>query len=286
MKRILVNQKCPVEKKHVRALERGISILTLLRDKGELSLTDISTALTLNKSTTLRLLGSLLDQGLVEQVAGSHKYHLGLECLTYGRKVTSELSIRRVAFSHLEALQRLSGESVTLAVLHGRKALPIEKLYGQNQWIRLRIQGSGTSMYLHCTGLGKAMLAYMTEAEFSNIYETMGLPRQTDNTLTTLESVQLELAKTRERGYALDNSENIDGLCCIAMPLFGRADTVAGAISVSFPASVFSEATYLPIVPPLRKACMDVSQSIGAGDCALVKLAGWQTANPQLLVHP
>jgi IclR family transcriptional regulator, KDG regulon repressor len=250
-----------------------------LRDQGGASLTEISTALSMNKSTALRLLSSLLEAGLVESVSDNHKYRLGLECLTYGRKVISEVSIRRVAFSNLEALQRFSGESVTLAVLHRRKALPIEKLYGENQWGRLRIRGSGDSLYLHCTAVGKAMLAYMPEDEFSEIAETIGFPRQTDNTLTTLDAVQAELVRTRERGYALDNSENIDGMCCIAMPLFERGDKVAGAISVSFPASVFSEAVYQAVVPVLRKACMDVSQSIGASDSVLVKLAGWQATN-------
>jgi DNA-binding IclR family transcriptional regulator len=268
------------DRARVRALERGLSILTLLRDQGELSLTEISSGLALDKTTVLRLLNSLVEPGFVESNPDNRKYRLGLECITYGRKVSTDLALRRAAFSHLENLQRVSGESVTLAALHRRMVLPVEKLYGQVQ-DRVRSQWGGKALYLHSTALGKAMLAYFPASEIEAIYQSLGFPGQTAHTLTEWEDVQAELVRTRERGYSLDNSENMEGLCCVGAAIFGPHDDVVGAMSVSFPASAFNEELYLPIVPLLRRACLDVSQAIGAGDAALIRLAGWQTPSPQ-----
>jgi DNA-binding IclR family transcriptional regulator len=260
------------DKERVRALERGLSVLTFLRDHSPSSLTEIAYALVMDKSTVLRLLNSLVELGFAEVDADHRHYRLGLECVTLGRRVTSDLALRRAAFSHMELLQQLSGQSVTLAVLHRRMALPVEKLYGQTP-DRVRSQWGVHPLCLHSTALGKAMLAQMPDAELCSIYETIGFPRHTDSTLTTLEAVRAELSLTRERGYAVDNSENMAGLCCIGAAIFGKDDVVVGALSISFAGSRFTEAAYLPLVPALRKACMDISETIGAGDRALIKLA-------------
>jgi DNA-binding IclR family transcriptional regulator len=117
------------------------------------------------------------------------------------------------------------------------------------------------------------MLAFMPDGESEQICRSLGLPMQTENTIRTWPELHEDLCRTRARGYAVDEGENVAGLCCIGAPVFGIDDRVLGAISISFPANRFTPETYLPIVPRLKYACQDISGSLGAGRTAILKLA-------------
>lgn len=255
---------------HVRALARGLCVLDLLRDRGPLTLTEIGAQLQVHKSTLHRLLNTLCSLGFVERDPDNQKYRLGLQLLTYGRRVVNDLQLRRVAMPHLEQLQRNSGESVLLSTLFEGKVLWLEILRPPTRGYQL--QWGGQTSYAHSTSSGKAMLAFGPAVEAEHICRTMGLPKQTEDTTTSWDELREDLDRTRQRGYAIDRCENTPRLCCIAAPVFGPEDKVLGAISLSIPINRFIPETYLPLVPLLKYACQDVSRGMGASGAAILQL--------------
>jgi DNA-binding IclR family transcriptional regulator len=94
----------------------------------------------------------------------------------------------------------------------------------------------GKREYLHCISLGKAMLAYMSEERVRDIIDEHGLKRYTPQTLTAQEALFDELEQVRERGFAYDEEERIEGIRCVAAPVTAAGD-IFGAVSVSGPAT-------------------------------------------------
>jgi IclR family KDG regulon transcriptional repressor len=257
--------------KRVRTLARGLRIMDLLKDQGPSTLTEIATQLNLDMSTVHRLVNTCLDLGFVERDAYSQRYHLGLEFLTYSNRVVRDLDIRRIALPYLERLHQNTKETLLLSVLHRGRVLWIETFRSQVHY-QARLEWGGAMSFAHCTAAGKAMLAFLPDEGLQAIYDTVGFPRQTENTITSLEALRQELRRTRERGYALDNGENLARLCCIGVPIFGPLDRVEGAISMSFPLGRFTEEVYSSLVPLLSRTCQDVSRTMGASRKVILQL--------------
>lgn len=254
----------------VRTLARGLTILECLKDLGPLTLTEIATELDLDKSTVLRLVNTLLDLGFVAYEDDNRKYYLGLEMILYGRRVAHDLHLRRVTLPYLERLQQASNEAVAFGVPYRDKVLWVDGLYKRNMESIPRPWWVKTS-FMHSTSVGKAMLAYYPEEEVARIYREVGFPRRTENTITDLDSMRGELRQIRERGYALDNAENYDGMCCLGAPIFGSEDKVIGALSFTFSVKRFED-NYLSLIPMLQQACADISRTMGATEISLMKL--------------
>ncbi|CUS95312.1 IclR family transcriptional regulator [Candidatus Kryptonium thompsonii] len=102
----------------------------------------------------------------------------------------------------------------------------------------------GKRLPAHCTGLGKAMLAFLPESDVKRIIKEKGLKKFTKNTITNKKDLFEELKKIRECGYAIDNEEIEDGLRCIAAPIFNGDGEVIAAVSISGPSSRINETTY------------------------------------------
>jgi len=95
----------------------------------------------------------------------------------------------------------------------------------------------GMRLPAHCTGVGKVLLAYLPDAEVRQIIKKKGMTRFTKNTITDPRSLETELDRIRERGYAIDNEEIMDGLFCMAAPIRDYSGKVIAAVSVSGPTS-------------------------------------------------
>jgi IclR family KDG regulon transcriptional repressor len=257
----------------VRTLARGLSIMETLKDRGPSSLTEIAGEVNIDKSTVLRLLDTFGDFGFVERDPETKKYRLGLPLIMYGRRVASDLQLRRVALPYLERLQQTSRETVNLSTLYEGMVVWVVNLYSQSP-DRISLPRGIRTSFAHSTGAGKAMLAYLSDKELENIYQTLGFPAQTENTLVTLEDLREDLHRTRQRGYSVSKGENIRGLCCIGAAVFGHEDQVLGAVSIAFPVNRFSEDTFLPLIPQLRRTCQNISRAMGASERTLLRVLG------------
>lgn len=216
----------------VSSVNKALRILECFsNEKKELSLSQITRSLGLPKSTVLNLLRTLETNGYLLHTNGSQTYQLGYKvmCLSYIQRIS--MPVIHYAMPFLEELQIRTGENVYL-VSH----VEGQVLYLEGVYTSMRIGNystAGKRLPMHCTGCGKAMLAYLPEDELEYVLETHGLPAVTQNTITTRERLDKEMTATRNRGYALDTEEETLGVKCVAMPIRDSSGYPAGAISIS-----------------------------------------------------
>jgi DNA-binding IclR family transcriptional regulator len=138
-----------------------------------------------------------------------------------------------VVTDELDDLAAETGEVAQFATEEHGRAVYLDKARGEQAVNTASTVGKRE--YIHCISLGKAMLAHLPEERVEGIVDRHGLPAQTPNTITDRETLFEELETTRERGYAVDDEEKIEGVRCVAAPL--TDDGVVGAISISGPSS-------------------------------------------------
>ncbi|MCL1873777.1 MAG: IclR family transcriptional regulator [Clostridiales bacterium] len=220
------------EKSHVQSVARALQLLEMLANESrELSLTEIADGLGWPKSTAHGILATLRDYRFVDQSAHNGRYRLGIRLFEFGHKVARNWDIREIALPVMKKLNRQFGEMVQLATEDAGEVFYIEKI-DSTHIIRI-VSELGVHLPMHCTGLGKAMLAYRTPLEMKRILNQSGMQRMTIYTITDLLQMDAELMNIRNRGYAVDNQEIMEGLRCIAAPIRSKDGDVLYAISVS-----------------------------------------------------
>jgi DNA-binding IclR family transcriptional regulator len=215
----------------ISSLWKAIDILeTFGRDEPRLSLAEISERRGMPKSTTHNLLKTLLQRGFVEQVDG-HRYALGTAIISLTQSVRVNVELRDRAAPVLRRLAETTGDSVYLAILDGDLALYI---YAVESSTRLQARTAvGNRVPLHCTSIGKSILANLPDDRFTAIVDRVGLPIFTNATITDPEVLRQELEQIRSQGYAVDRGEHEDGICCVGAPIFDAGRQVIASCSVS-----------------------------------------------------
>ncbi len=247
----------------VKSLVKALSILDSLAesDQSTYTLTELSRRLHLHVSTVHRLLVNFVRQGFVEQDPSTGGYQLGFRVLRMGLRVLDRLDFRRVAQPLLRELNRRTQETVHLAILQGDHAISIDKL-DSPQPVSLDARLGG-AIPLHCTGVGKSLLAYQSDETLSRLARSPGLERFTARTITTLPEMKRELAGIRKDGYAVDNEEAVQGLRCVAAPLFDHTGRAIAAFSVAGPASRVTPARVPEIARLVRETARQISFRLG-----------------------
>jgi DNA-binding IclR family transcriptional regulator len=215
----------------ISSLWKAIDILEIFgRDEPRMSLAEISDRLGMPKSTTHNLLKTLLQRGYVEQV-DNHRYALGTAIISLTQSVRVNVELRDRAAPVLRRLAETTRDSVYLAVLDGDLALYV---YAVESSTRLQARTAvGSRVPLHCTAIGKSILANLDADRIAEILNRVGLPLFTDATITDPDVLQQELDQVRSQGYAVDSGEHEDGIFCVGAPLFNSGHRAIGACSVS-----------------------------------------------------
>ena len=214
----------------VQSLARGLVILKLLGDApGGMTITDLADNLGVDKGTASRLVSTLSGFGYVERDEDTRRYLLGSQVVTLSRKVLGRMPIRETAKPFLDQLMQQSGECAHLAIHAQGKALYIDQVESPAS---LRVNAQvGTMNPLHCTALGKVLLAFGAAGLPST------LESHTANTITDYANLSNHLEEIRHLGYGLDDEEFDPGVRCIAVPVFDFRRKVIGAIGISGPSS-------------------------------------------------
>jgi DNA-binding IclR family transcriptional regulator len=215
----------------VKSLVKVVSILEAFStSRRSMSLAEISASTGFPRSTTHRLAASMRDVGLLDQDGHRDRYRLGIKLFELGNTVLANMDLHREARPVVDALSRVSGHLVHLAVFDGQQAIVIH-----------RVSDSGTPLTLieaapvHCTSVGKAILAFQPTARIDAIIAG-GLKRFTDATITDGRKLKSELKLIRARGYAVDEGEHQPGIRCVGAPIHDRAGRVIAGLSASGPA--------------------------------------------------
>lgn len=217
---------------HVQSVSRALMLLDLLaRENREMTLTEIAKAMNWPKSTVHGLITTLRDYYYVDQSPVTGCYHLGVRLFELGNIVARSWNIRTLAMPAMQDLNSRLGEMVHLATEDKGEVLYLEKL-DSTHMMRI-VSEIGARLPMHCSGLGKVLLAYKTPAEIKWILSTRGMQPMTARTITDREMLERELIKVRTQGYAIDDREIMDSLRCIAAPIYNCDGDVKYAISVS-----------------------------------------------------
>ncbi len=218
----------------IKVLDKTFSILDILLQHGStIHMTEIAEKLGFYPSTVHRILDTLKHWGYVEQDSHTQKYQLGLKALELGMAKLHQMDLVREATPYLKELVNQCNETVHLGVLEEGEVLYLAK-EESSQTIRM-ISYVGKRAPLHCTALGKVLLAHLSTEERKKTLGEKVLPRLTENTITDKGELEKELSKVREQGFALDREENEKNVRCIAAPIRNHQRRVIAALSISSP---------------------------------------------------
>jgi IclR family acetate operon transcriptional repressor len=225
-------------------------------------LLDLARSLGWHKSTTHRLLATLVSTGYVQQDPESGRYRLGLKAFDLGAAYTRDLELRREAAPVLNATQAETGQSVSLVILEPatREVIFIDRVEGTHP-LRMHTY-IGMRFPANCTASGKAIMAYLPEPELELLVAGTLLAR-TNLSRTTAATLYAELPSIRQRGYATDDQENAEGVRCVAAPIFDHTGVPVAALSVSGPAIQIPVSHFSRLGTTARQAAETISRQLG-----------------------
>ncbi len=241
-------------------VDKALRILELLGD-GELRLVDLSSRLGEHKSTVQRLLATLQARGFVRQDEDSKRYSLGLKVLQIASVTLADMDLREVAREPMQRLGELTGETVHLGVYDEPHMVYIDKIestFPVRMYSRI-----GARAESYCTGVGKALIAFLSDYELERYLRKVSFMRFTPNTITSAGELREEVGRIRAQGYALDLEEHEEGVRCAAAPVFSLEGHVTGSISVAAPAFRKSEDDIRALAPAVMGAARQISDNLG-----------------------
>ncbi|CAN5477516.1 IclR family transcriptional regulator [soil metagenome] len=217
----------------VQSLKRAFDILRAvsLHTEGA-SLAEVARQVALPKSTVSRMLSTLEGIGAVERVTQPEGFRIGPEMITLTAQVAYPRSLSALVRPYLQELAQLSGETISLSIPDGDRALTIDQI---DSWRELRLRNwVGKRLPLYCTSDGKLYLAQWHEAAI-NEYLARPLERYAPNTITDPDQLRQELAQIRIQGYAWNNRERDADLVSIAAPVYDENQVIVAAICLFGP---------------------------------------------------
>lgn len=215
----------------IEAVQKTCRIIRALQRQGDTGITELSEEVGFSKSTIHGHLATLIDEGLV--VKDGHTYRLSLRFLDISESIKDRVAKHDIVKNQVRDLADETGEVVHFGVEENGRIVYVAKSVGDSAvQTESRI---GKRMPMHSTSLGKAILAELPHDEVERIIQRHRLTERTKNTLTSIDELHDELDATAERGYSIDNEENIPGVRCIGMAVSVPEAGVLGALSISGP---------------------------------------------------
>ncbi|WP_255197653.1 IclR family transcriptional regulator [Halorarius litoreus] len=215
----------------VQTTRKSLTILEELVKMDGAGLEAIATHFEMPKSTVHGHLKVLEEMGYVTNTKG--RYKPTLEFLYWGNYVRNNMEIFQVARTEMKALTAETGESTSLVVEEGGRAIIVYNVEGQGD--SKFVTSAGTRTFLHTNASGKAILSQMSREEVEAVIDHHGLPALTEHTVTDPETLFAELEEIRERGYAINQEEALRGMKSIAAPITDIDGNVIAAIAVFGP---------------------------------------------------
>lgn len=247
----------------VQSIERALDLLEYLaRSSNWVGISELSAATGQPVGTVHRLLQTLMARDYVVRDSRTRRYALGpaFRMLAGAELLTPNWN--EIATPFLRELVEISGETANLAVLERDRAVYMA-LAQPARMVRMFTE-IGNRVPLHCTGCGKVLLAYQPENVIAAVIATAGLPAYTEKTITDPAQFRQELATIRQRGYAIDNEEQEEGVRCLAVPVYGTDGKVVAAISISGPSSRVQTARIPALLPDLKRISTAITATLAA----------------------
>ena len=247
----------------VRVLHKTLDILETIKSReAGFRLAELSRTVELPKATVYRILTTLEGRGYLDRAADG-SYRMAKKLFDLQRLESDEQILNRVAQPIMARVVDATKETVNLGILDAGEVVVINTMESP-QAVRMSSK-IGNRRHLHSTALGKIFLAGLPEKEFLRLIRMKGLPRLTENTLTTKAAVTEEINRVRKQGWAMDNQENeIEGRC-IGAPILTPDGRVLAALSISGPEFRMDLARAKSLVPQLKAFCAEISEALRVG---------------------
>lgn len=264
----------------VKTTANSLRLLSLIREHGGASVTQLAEAVGMAKSSVHRHLVTLERHGYVQR--SGENYHLGLKFLDLGEFVRSQWPLKSINET-VETLSEETGEEVDFLTEDRGRVMTIDKSYRKyHKLVKYGEAGEaspdenyraqfGNYYHMHVTGAGKAILAEFSRSRVAAIIDRWGLPAMTENTITSRDALHDELEQIRQRGYAVTNEEYADGLRSVAKVVNNPNGGVFGALNVAGPTYRMDGVVVDREIPTaLETACADLEAKLD-GDSPIAR---------------
>jgi DNA-binding IclR family transcriptional regulator len=223
----------------IQTVSNALRMLEAFYAETELGVSELSRRLGLHKNNVFRLLATLEESGYIEQSPETERYRLGTRCLELGHAFSRDHTLMKRSRAILEDLSARTRETAHLAVLRDLEVVHLDGVQAEQMMLcALRV---GQRLPAYCTALGKVLVACgdasLRDRFARAIGAKTGLPQRTPATIVDAQKLLDELGSVFAQGYAIDAEECEPGMSCVAAPVYDAHGNVAGALSVSGPAS-------------------------------------------------
>ncbi|MDR3029329.1 MAG: IclR family transcriptional regulator [Acinetobacter sp.] len=250
-----------LEKSKTPGLTRALDILNFISTHGACSVLQIQDALNIPKSSIYNILEELCRQNyLIKSNDGS--YSLWLKVVELSNQVLVQMDLRAIAKPYLTDLMLATGLMCHLGVLDQKAAYYVLKIES-NSSIRVHSY-EGKRLALERSGIGKCLLAFQPEDLIQQTIQNLNFIAKTENSIMSIEAYIQELDLIRKKGWSFDNSEDVEGVRCIAAPIFNSHNTLEAAISIVGASIQINENNQEELVRLTTECARKISLKIGA----------------------
>jgi IclR family KDG regulon transcriptional repressor len=246
---------------NIRAVERAARILACFdHESPVLSSSEIAQAVGLHKSTTHRILTTLVHHRLLERASDGIRYRLGLQLANLGFRVIQRMDTRREAIPVMTRLRDEWDETCDLSIFDRDGVFYIEVIHSAHTFT---IAASvGRHLPAHCTASGKLFLAHMSVEDLER-FLARPLQAHTGNTITSPKELLTQLREIRERGYSVDRDEYEVGICAVSAPIRDQASRMVAALGMPGPTSRMTPERVTDVSAALIEAAGAISRRLG-----------------------
>ncbi len=246
----------------IKSLDRAMAVLEHLSTLPGATLSELAGDLDQSAATVYRILVTLEARGMVEFDKEMQVWHVGPRAFLIGARYLRRTSVVDRARPILRALMQETGETANLAVARDGHVMFVSQVECHNS-IRAFFP-PGTMSPMHASGIGKALLAEMSEAQFASHVKRADLERFTEHTISDPDALWREMERVRGQGFAIDDQERNIGMRCIAAPVFDWTGEAVAGLSVSGPVSRMIDEDSARMAEAVKKAAVTLSDALGA----------------------
>ncbi len=247
----------------IKSIEKALNLLELLSaNEKEMSITEISKKLQMGISTVHRILTTFKSRGYIIQNQQTSKYTLAIKLFVLGCKVQKVINLLKSVTLFLQKLSQHTNESINFAILEGRETVCLSKIES-SEVLRTDIK-IGARLPAHCTAVGKGLLSFLSEREFTILYgkDNKKLCTPTPNSISSVMELKKCLKKIKRDGYAIDKEEFKIGINCLGVPIMNNEGKSIAGISVTGPSSRFTLSEMKKLKSTLISISKDISNKL------------------------